>query len=1416
MSSEDTGVGHRPMPPIDFNYLSNEQLNPHDILCGKGAGNNNHNVNDKFRTLVQSRKDAYRRCNNKQKSAIANEIMEEVWYGMTPPGRFLKRASTEEASAWGIESSSDVWIPVDEVTARERVKQSLRQRSRRDKQLRKAEKEASTVEKVGQGVRAISNIEGARPSWKESEDGEPWVGSDIFINTSPNARMDRIGNLGFDQWRSRGESNGSSSISDGSGDSAAPPIPLQLPLHQWIHIEMEQNDMFSGTYLFKATQVGLALVRTALAGNMIPTESSEICVASSEAGIYEVDVISSSSSMANPSFSVGILLYEIYAGVPPLAVSPPPSRGDKKCASEPRKKRVVNGRAGKENFASLREIGLPSSVDALVMSLIRDSEGVTPPLEDVEEVLVKMVTNPDQYLLDMECPISEDGVLRLKFPVGKLYGRTDDLTTLNAICERVLFGSGSTEAVLLSGYSGTGKSSSIRQMKDPIESRGGFFLSGKFDVLQQAKPLSALVIALDSYIIDLISRTDGLVFAKIQADVSKAIGDDAVSFINLIPKLKYLIRDHHVKHQQSNQTADGWNPNAWNRRIFFFRKLLGAIANPAYPIVLFLDDLQWADKGSLEIINKIICDKSISSLLFVGSYRSNEVDGAPPLTNFLTELKSMDVPVHSIYLKNLSSGTINDLISDITALSPRLTHSLSEIVLQKTNGNCLFIVQFLMTLADHGFLRYSVVSRRWVWDEVAIHSMEVANNVADLMRANIIQMKSCDQSVLKVIALLGAQTNETTLRMLDRQQLFRGEHFGGEGHINNVLQTLESEGILIRTGLRCRFSHDQVQQAAYSLISEIDRPALHLQIGRALQGVAIEEELDEHLFTVVYQLNKGSDLILDHDEKVNLVNLNLRAGNKAISSSSFQLAFKYFKAGINLLGSSDWVENYDLCLELYSRSAETGYISGNYEDINLFIEEIKLRARTFDDKLRAQYTQMKCLGAQGEMKNAIKIGKELLDHLGESFEEDISSSSAKADLFDMLGMVRVRGKNVLSDRPMIDEKKIWATKILYTFWRYFYTGESADLRLSLVTTRMLRLTMSHGVCTQSAAIFTLFAALLCGFGMIEEAYEVGKIGRSLLHQHGSDRFNACSATCYASLYGWVNLWKEPLQSSLPELHRGYSLGLSTGEPQIGLFCKTLHILISFQGGRSLNSIVEDSQSLWGDFQQYQQSSFFAFGPAWQCSLNLMDMQAKDPTILRGAILDDDIETKYGENRSFMAYLTFFQVTLAFIFGQHEVVNEKLGKCRELMSTNSKGRIENVTFAFIEGLNALAIARRRSNDHTAAALLGAADASIAKMEVWSAACPWNCEHKLELLRAERLASCIASGSGADVAPATLAYDRSIRLAAERGFLQDEALAAELASSFHGRLCDGARSRHLLDRARSCYLKWGATRKAAALE
>jgi predicted ATPase len=427
-----------------------------------------------------------------------------------------------------------------------------------------------------------------------------------------------------------------------------------------------------------------------------------------------------------------------------------------------------------------------------------------------------------------------------------------------------------TELVLVSGYSGIGKSSVVNELHKALVPSRGLFASGKFDQYKRDIPYATLGQAFQGLVRSLLSQSEAEL-GRWRDSLSEVLGPNGQLIVNLVPELELVIG-------KQPAVADLPPQDAQNRFQMVFRRFLGAFATSEHPLALFLDDLQWLDAATLDLLEHLVTHSEVRHLLLVGAYRDNEVGPAHPLLRRLQAIRAVGARVHEILLAPLGLDDVGGLIADALHCEPERAGSLAELVREKTGGNPFFAIQFFIALADEGLLAFDPVTRDWQWNIDRIRAKSYTDNVVDLMAGKLRRFSSTTQEALKQLACLGNVAQIATLALVLGKT---------EMAMHAALWEAVHAGLVLRQEGTLKFLHDRIQQAAYSLIPDEQRADVHLRIGRVLLASMTEDELAEHLFEVANHFNRGSTLLVDRDEKAQVATIELRAGRKAKASTAY-------------------------------------------------------------------------------------------------------------------------------------------------------------------------------------------------------------------------------------------------------------------------------------------------------------------------------------------------------------------------------------------------------------------------------------------------------------------------------------------------------------------------------------------------
>src|SRR4051812_19365363 len=573
-------------------------------------------------------------------------------------------------------------------------------------------------------------------------------------------------------------------------------------------------------------------------------------------------------------YALGVTLYQMLTGVLPFTATDPMEWVHCHIARKPVPPR--------ERLESV-----PAPVSAIIMKLLaKTPEDRYQTAGGVERDLRRCLAEWEARRRIDDFPLGlQDTPNQLLIP-EKLYGRDREIATLLSCFDRIIK-TGVPELVLVSGYSGIGKSSVVDELHKVLVQPRGLFASGKFDQYKRDIPYATLVQAFQSLVRPLLSKSD-TELASWRHALLEALGSNGRLMIDLIPELKLIIGDQPPVPELPPQQAQ-------SRFQLVFRRFIGAFARPNQPLALFLDDLQWLDAATLGLLEDLL-RSDLEQLMLIGAYRDNEVTAAHPLMRKLDAIKAAGGKVAEIKLSPLAEEHLGQLVADALRCELEQAAPLAKLVHVKTGGNPFFAIQFLSSLVEEGLLTFDHDGGRWSWDIDRIHAKGYTDNVVDLMVGKLTRLPAETHNALQQLACLGNIAESTALSMV----------LGiSEGQLETTLWPARHQGLVERVAGAYRFVHDRVQEAAYRLIPEQLRGEAHLRIGRLLAAHTPPEK-PEAIFDIVNQLNRGASLMTSMQERERLAGLNLLAGERAKASTAYVSALNYLNAGAALLAEDCW------------------------------------------------------------------------------------------------------------------------------------------------------------------------------------------------------------------------------------------------------------------------------------------------------------------------------------------------------------------------------------------------------------------------------------------------------------------------------------------------------------------------------
>jgi predicted ATPase/signal transduction histidine kinase/tRNA A-37 threonylcarbamoyl transferase component Bud32 len=997
----------------------------------------------------------------------------------------------------------------------------------------------------------------------------------------------------------------------------------------------------------------------------------------------------------------------------------------------------------------------------------------------------------------------------------KLYGREQEIDTLMAAFERV--SQGASEMMLVFGYSGIGKSALVQEVYKPLTCQRGYFIAGKFDQFQRNIPYASLIQAFRSLVRQLLTESEAAI-ATWRETLLAALRSNAQVIIEVIPEVELII---------GSQPAlpDLPPAEAQNRFNLVFQNFIKVFIRPEHPLCIFLDDLQWADGASLKLIELLMTAADSEYLFLIGAYRDNEVSQAHPLMLTLSEIKKAKAIVNEISLSPLTLPCVTQLISDIFHCKLATTLPLAELVLTKTGGNPFFVTEFLKSLYAEALVTFNYPSQSplakegsnggWQWNLGQIQAQQITDNVVELMAGKVQKLPPQTQAVVKLAACVGNQFDLETLAIVyeksPRETATALWPAIAEGFIlplSNAYQLMELDvtGLWDRLSAEYKFAHDRIQQAAYSLIPEVAKQGVHLRVGQLLLRNTPLDEQERKLFDIVNQLNFGWTLIDQPREREKLAQLNLQAGKKAKDSAAYQPGFNYLQIGIKLLEEESWQTQYELTLELYVEAAEAAYLSGDFEVMAQLVGVVLQQAKTLLDKVKAYEVRIQAYAAQNKLLNALKIELEVLKFLDLVFPEQPSEEDIGRAMQETQSILAGRRIEDLINLPeMTDPYKLAAMQIMMMAFNAAYAIQGLFV---LMVCQQVNLSIIYGNAIASAFTYANYGLILCGSGNIEAGYQFGQLAVHLAQRSNDKKIKART---YVLANFFTKHSKEHLRETLPPLLEAYQNAIDAGDFEFTANALTSYTPIAYLVGKNLEELERETRNYSQVIIQVKQETpLYWHEPFRQAVLNWRG-QNENPCRLIGEAYDEEKirPLRLAENDISALYNLYFnKLILSYRFEAFQEAVENAIQLENYL-VNAAGSPLAPPFYFYGSLARLAIfpdTPEQEKEH----ILKKVATHQKELEKWAHHAPMNYLHKFYLVEAERDR---ILGNDAD---AREYYDKAIALAHENEYLNEEALAYELAGRFY-LARDQNRLAHLyLQDAHYAYQRWGAIAKVKDLE
>ena len=1078
-------------------------------------------------------------------------------------------------------------------------------------------------------------------------------------------------------------------------------------------------------------------------------------------------------------YSLGVTLYQMLTGSLPFTASDPMEWVHCHIARKP-------------VAPSERLENVPAPVSQIIMKLLaKTAEERYQTAAGLESDLRHCLAEWErQGRIDPFAFGEHDAPDRLLIP-EKLYGRAREVDTLLASFDRIVE-SGTPELVLVSGYSGIGKSSVVNELHRVLVPPRGLFASGKFDQYKRDIPYSTLAQAFQSLARPLLGKSEAEL-ASWRHALLEALGPNGRLIVDLVPELKLIIGEQPPVPELPPQQAQG-------RFQLVFRRFIGVFARPEHPLALFLDDLQWLDAATLDLLEDLLTRPDVQHLMLIGAYRGNEVNSAHPLMRKLEAIRKAGARVQEIILAPLAREDLGRLVAESLRCEPARAAPLAQVVHQKTGGNPFFAIQFISALAEEGLLAFDHGGGRWSWDPNRIHAKGYTDNVVELMVGKLNRLPLQTQKALQEFACLGNSTEISTLSIV---------HGTSEEEVHSDLWEAVRLEFIVRLKGSYKFVHDRIQEAAYSLIPEELRAEAHLRIGRRLAAHTPPEKREEAIFEIVNQFNRGAALITSRDEREQLAELNLHAGERAKASTAFAAALKYLIAGAALLADDCWERRHELAFALELHRAECEFLTGELAAAAERLTMLSSHAANTVERATVACLRVDLYTTLNQSDRAVAVCLDYLRSMGVEWPPHPTEEEGRREYERIWSQLGSRAIEELIELPLMSDPVSLATLDVLTKVLPPALFTDANL-LSLVICRAVNLSLEHGNSDGSCFAY-VWLGVIAGphFDNYQAGFRFGRLGYELVEKRGLRRFQART---YVSFGNLVMPWTKHVKTGRDLLRREFEAANKIGDLTFAAYSRLdLNTNLLAAGDPLVEVQRETEHGL--EFAHKMRFGLVIDRITAQLGLirTLRGLTQKFGCFDDGQFDELRFEGHLSGNPALALPECWYwtrKLQARFFAGDYAAAVDASLRAQRLLWT-SPSCFETAEYHFYGALS-----RAASWDSAAADQrqqhFEALTAHHGQLEVWAENCPENFENRAALVGAE-----IARIQGRELDAERL-YEQAIRSSRANGFVHNEALANELAARFYAARGFEKIAHAYLRDAQYCYLRWGADGKVRQLD
>lgn len=1080
-------------------------------------------------------------------------------------------------------------------------------------------------------------------------------------------------------------------------------------------------------------------------------------------------------------YSLGAVFYELFTGAPPFAFPTPMELLHAHIALPPAAPHAVDS-------------STPEPLGRVILKLLaknaeeryQSAQGLR---RDLERLQVQLRESGGMVVFALG---EHDAPQVLQIP-EKLYGRDAEIKQLMRAFHDTT--NMQLRIMMVSGEPGIGKTFLINEMQRPVVEKKGYFISGKYDQYKKNIPYTAIIQALRRLTDQLLTEPEEQL-AEWKRSIEQALGGNGGVITEAIPDVALIIGAQPEVEELPPMESK-------NRRETVFQDFIKVFARPERPLVLFIDDLQWADRASLKLLNALLLDPLLHSFFFIGAYRHTEVHPGHPFLLFLDQLANEGLERRDIRLSPLSVESIDLILQDSLSEAQKPTLPLAELVHSKTLGNPFFAHRFILKLHEDQLISFS---NGWTWDLGNIMAADISDNVVSLMAETLKTLTEEAWAAIKLASCMGVRFSLHTLARVMGKPI---------SVLTSELTEAVNEGVLIKAGVHGVFAHDRVQEAAYSLISEEERREIHAVLGRTFRDFYAEQGYDETCFTVAVQLNNALPLLTE-EEKEFLVGLNHLAGRKAKESTAYQSSVFYYRTAASLLPDDAWEAQYDLALSLYTEMSEAMYLATMYDEAEEVFDLVVEKARSFLDKVIIYQIMLGSYHITYQVEKSLSLGAGVVHEILPEFPKDISGLErlTRAEVDAMLKRYRrnvgKKGASGIMDIPdMTDPYYIEALGLMYGILVPIWIMIDNPNAMPYFTLSMANLCLEHGLHGRASIAFGFLGVIFCEtFNLIDEGVELGGVG---LQIHDKYQFNQGRAFLVMIYYTMIHFRKGSFKECASEVLRAYHSGLEYGNNMFAAYAINHHCLLRFYNGDHLDDILKDYETFAIPQDRLRQPDARTFfDPPRQLADNLRG-GAEDPRRLTGRYFDEVEQTGFlldNKYYSGLAFLRYNKLWLACFFGEFEEALSIIKEQESIRQINY-GQFQGLEYSFLVGVTWMRNHPRATPEDQTEFMEKALQVKT-QMAQWSVPGPETFQARYLLLCAE-----IEAVRSSPIVAMRL-YDQAIQSAVKYDIIHIQALANELAGSFYLEHGLPRQAETYCSEARYCYDRWGAEAKVRHIE